>query len=110
MGGVLMTKMRSRAFWMPGRPSTAPRTIHAPVAPEATWMAVLPWMCGWYQSSPSWWTPSSSTSQRYWAPAPAGRRLMTSSEKKHSRGPLSGSALQARQARPSFSTQPPPAA
>jgi hypothetical protein len=34
------------------RPAHDPR---APVAPDATWIAVVPWMCGWYHWRPSWW-------------------------------------------------------
>jgi hypothetical protein len=44
----------ARVLAMPGSSSTGPRTIHAPVAPDATWIAVLPWMWGWYQNRPSW--------------------------------------------------------
>lgn len=44
--GVVTTSTRSRASLMPGTSSSGPRTINAPVAPDATWMAVVPWMCG----------------------------------------------------------------
>jgi hypothetical protein len=50
--GVDRTMIRSRAFAMPSSSSSGPRTIHAPAAPEATWIAVVPWMCGWYHCRP----------------------------------------------------------